>query len=327
MQEFTHWHPVYLSENLKEKPVSIKLNNFSIVLFRNKNKTVSALVNECPHRRMKLSEGKVEEDRIVCPYHGWKISKSGNCTIPSGGEQKSKHPKFTAFEIHGVIWIRLLESETGFPIFDIEDLHHISTVSNVINSPLEIVLDNFTETEHTSSVHALLGYDSEDLPNIEIELTTKENSVRLYNRGKQKKIPFIVRSFLDINKNDKFIDDWTTYFSPIYTVYDQYWEDSKTGEKRKNFLKIYVFFNPIDKDNTEIFAFTFMKYNKLGKFGLNLLVKPSMKYIVDLEVGLDKQMIEKIENKETSLSGQKLSKFDKALGPNRSKIKKIYYGR
>jgi vanillate O-demethylase monooxygenase subunit len=101
----------------------------------------------------------------------------------------------------------------------------------LISAPLELVLDNFTEVEHTSSVHALLGYDINDLSDVEVKLETSETSVRLYNKGKQKELPFFLENFLGIEKQDFFIDDWTTYFSPVYTVYDQYWIDPKTKKQ------------------------------------------------------------------------------------------------
>jgi vanillate O-demethylase monooxygenase subunit len=325
MKEFTHWHPVYLSSELGEKPVSIQLHSQDILLFREKNGNVAAIKDECPHRRMKLSEGIVKENTIICPYHGWEIQKNGSCKTSTGETFVHKNPIFTTVERYGAIWIRLQNSATEFPIFDLDGFHKISVITCTVQSPLELVLDNFTETEHTSSVHSLLGFSQEELKNVEIRLESNESSVRLFNKGKQKPIPYIVRYFLQLKKSDFFIDDWSTYFSPIYSVYDQYWEDSKTNQKRKSALRIYVFFIPESKTRTKLITFTYMKYNKWGNFGLNLFIKPIMSYIVDLEVKKDKTILEKMKNQETTLSGCKLSKFDKALGLNRSRIQKVYY--
>jgi nitrite reductase (NADH) small subunit len=32
---------------------------------------LSAMDNECPHRGAPLSEGMIEEGRVVCPWHAW----------------------------------------------------------------------------------------------------------------------------------------------------------------------------------------------------------------------------------------------------------------
>jgi nitrite reductase (NADH) small subunit len=43
--------------------------------------------DECPHRWAPLSEGAVEDNRVVCPWHGWSFDpKTGaELTNPQGG--------------------------------------------------------------------------------------------------------------------------------------------------------------------------------------------------------------------------------------------------
>jgi len=39
-----------------------------------------AFVDECPHRKVPLSEGRVEDDgTLLCSYHAWKFDGSGKC--------------------------------------------------------------------------------------------------------------------------------------------------------------------------------------------------------------------------------------------------------
>ncbi|MCX7997629.1 MAG: Rieske 2Fe-2S domain-containing protein [Leptospiraceae bacterium] len=323
---WNHWHPLILSKNLKKKPQVVKILSEDILVFRDKNNNLHALKNECPHRRMALNEGTISKDGIVCPYHGWQVSGNGTCLVASTGEQLKHTHNLEVKEELETIWVRKPSSNTEFPKFDLEGYRKIHFQENIIKAPLEIVLDNFTETEHTSSVHAFLGYSEEELKNVNVKLTTTETTVQLYNEGQQKPIPWIIRHFLKLSKTDIFIDDWITFFSPIYSVYDQYWLDSRTRNERHDKLRIYVFFVPVDSHTTRIFAYTFMKYHLTGNFGLNIFVKPAMTWIVEKEVSLDKNMIEKIQNQEISLKGTKLTRFDKALGPNRSRIQKIYYG-
>ncbi len=324
--EWNHWHPLILSKKLGKKPIPISILSEEVVAFRDKYNQAHVFKNQCPHRRMRLSEGKILEDGIVCPYHGWRIFDNGKCYQPSTKKEVSHNLHFEVKEEYETIWIRKPNAKTEFPKFELQDYKKIHFQENIIQAPLEIVLDNFTETEHTSSVHAFLGYGENELPNVNVQLTTTEISVQLYNEGKQKPIPWIIRYFLKLQKNDVFIDDWITYFSPIYCVYNQYWLDSKNKSERYDKLRIYVFFVPVNENITRIFVYTFMKYKLTGNFGFNIFVKPAMTWIVEKEVSLDKNIIEKIQDKNISLKGTKLTHFDKALGVNRSKIQKVYCG-
>jgi nitrite reductase (NADH) small subunit len=42
----------------------------------NVNGVFCALDNECPHHGGPLSEGTVEEGKVVCPWHGWSFDPS-----------------------------------------------------------------------------------------------------------------------------------------------------------------------------------------------------------------------------------------------------------
>jgi phenylpropionate dioxygenase-like ring-hydroxylating dioxygenase large terminal subunit len=323
MNELKHWQVILKSSELQNDPLRVTLNNKEIVLFRSNNK-IAGYFDECPHRRMKLSKGKVHNGRLVCPYHSWSYGTDGSCIKPSGGEGNFSEILFECREHLGLIWIKLANSTADFPILEREGYNFISTTSSLISAPLELVLDNFTEVEHTSSVHALLGYEIKDLSDVEVKLETSETSVRLYNKGKQKGLPFFLENFLGIEKQDFFIDDWTTYFSPVYTVYDQYWIDPKTNKERNNKLKVYVFFTPIDDYSTKIYAITYLKYNIFENFGLNLFLAPALSLFTDLEIYLDTNILKSLASHEVSLKGCKLTKFDKALNQNRIKLNKIY---
>ena len=40
-----------------------------------------AFVDECPHRKVPLSEGRIENDgTLFCSYHGWRFDGDGSCT-------------------------------------------------------------------------------------------------------------------------------------------------------------------------------------------------------------------------------------------------------
>jgi nitrite reductase (NADH) small subunit len=48
---------------------------------------LAALDNECPHRGGPLSEGTIENGRVVCPWHGWSFDPKTGAELlnPLGG--------------------------------------------------------------------------------------------------------------------------------------------------------------------------------------------------------------------------------------------------
>jgi nitrite reductase (NADH) small subunit len=50
------------------------------VCLANVDGRLSAMDNWCPHRHGPLSEGWIEGDRVVCPWHAWAFEvATGNC--------------------------------------------------------------------------------------------------------------------------------------------------------------------------------------------------------------------------------------------------------
>ena len=62
MAVLDHWHPVLCSSQLGRQPVGVRLHGKELVLFRAEGGQIGALEDRCPHRRMRLSAGKVVKD-------------------------------------------------------------------------------------------------------------------------------------------------------------------------------------------------------------------------------------------------------------------------
>lgn len=116
------WHPVARSQDLtEEKLVSARLLEEDIVLWRSGGK-VLAWKDLCIHRGTKLSLGSIENDRVVCAYHGWTYDRNGRCVkIPAHPEQappeKARVTTFSATEGYGLVWACLGAPKNGLPPF------------------------------------------------------------------------------------------------------------------------------------------------------------------------------------------------------------------
>ncbi len=76
-----YWHPVAAAAELTdEKPVkAVKILNEELVVYRDKTGKYGLVGEHCPHRMASLAYGRVDEEGIRCPYHGWKFNGAGKC--------------------------------------------------------------------------------------------------------------------------------------------------------------------------------------------------------------------------------------------------------
>jgi 5,5'-dehydrodivanillate O-demethylase len=76
-----YWQPVAPSGELTaEKPIkAVRILGEDLVLFRDTKGGYGLVAKQCPHRRASLAYGRVDDEGIRCPYHGWKFAASGQC--------------------------------------------------------------------------------------------------------------------------------------------------------------------------------------------------------------------------------------------------------
>ncbi len=318
-----HWHPVLKSTELRDEPVGIRLCGEELVLFRGPGGRVTALEDVCPHRGMRLSLGHVEDGNIVCPYHGWAFDGDGRAVVPPARNRHACAAKWETIERHDLIWVKPSHVVARFPRLELDGYHHIATFRRQVEAPFELVLDNFIEVEHTPTTHALLGYETVD--GVTTQVDAADDVVHVVNKGPQKHIPRALTLVADIATGDEFTDEWWTYFSPIYTVYDHVWRDASTAEI-KEYLRTVVFFVPLDDERTNLIVSAHARRPPLGRFGFNLIAFGALSFLSRYEVDLDVEMVENLADKRTTLAGRKLSRFDTALGRARERIDRIYRG-
>ena len=75
------WQPVALAEELNnDRPVvAVQVFGESLVLFRDQDGNLGLLERNCAHRGADLCYGRLEDNGIRCPFHGWLFSANGDC--------------------------------------------------------------------------------------------------------------------------------------------------------------------------------------------------------------------------------------------------------
>jgi phenylpropionate dioxygenase-like ring-hydroxylating dioxygenase large terminal subunit len=78
------WYPLTASRNVGAAPVALERMGERIVLWRDAENAVHAQEDRCPHRGARLSQGRVIDATIVCPYHGIAIDPDGRiASVPA----------------------------------------------------------------------------------------------------------------------------------------------------------------------------------------------------------------------------------------------------
>lgn len=326
---FDHWHPVLAADRLRGQPVAVRLHGTDIVLFRLSSKQIGALENCCPHRRMRLSLGQVVGDRLQCPYHGWTFDCRGAGQSPGTPKLHATARCFEALESHGVIWLKSEHSRPEFPRFPTlaaDGYFHLFTLHHEVHAPLEVTVDNFCEIEHTPTTHAFFGYALDAMHDVQVRFATTPYSVRVMNCGRPKPMAWAYRLLLGVRPHYLFYDDWTTYFSPVYSVYDHWWADPATGAESLVRWKLFIFFTPCDAGTTRLTTLVFTKSRYPGPAGCMRTVRWLLRRKIDHEIRLDQRILEGLADQSADIAGMKLSRFDKVLALNRERIDRVYRG-
>ena len=122
-----YWQPAALVEELQtNRPVvPVTLLGERLVLFRNDDGEMGLISRQCPHRGVDLCYGRLEENGLRCPFHGWHFDRAGACVEQPGEPAGSRmHEKITVtsypvIEKNGIVFAYMGEGEApDFPAFD-----------------------------------------------------------------------------------------------------------------------------------------------------------------------------------------------------------------
>lgn len=320
-----YWHPVLLSRELGRKPVGVSVVGEEVVLFRTPSGAVGALQDRCLHRRMRLSRGWVEGERLVCPYHGWSFDPAGNGESASTPKMHACAPTFRTVERHGIVWIQSPESARAFPEPPVADFEQLFVLRFEVRAPLELVVDNFAEIEHSCTTHVFLGYDRAGIAETECHVTYEPDSIRILNRGPQRQLHgfgVLERIFRHQSAN-LFVGDCRVRFDPIRLELENYWSDRETGDRRGEKSLGIAWFNPATPDRTDLFFTALVP--RTNPWITRFLFRTAGKKLLEYETGRDIRMVEGIADKDPDIGGMKLSRFDRPLLAIRERLAAEYW--
>jgi phenylpropionate dioxygenase-like ring-hydroxylating dioxygenase large terminal subunit len=110
------------AKQLKATPIRIERFGEKLAVWRDTNGRPVVFLDHCPHRCAPLSLGYIQSDELVCPYHGWRFNRDGECIEKPFEEQgaalKDRHAvkSYPAEDRAGYIWMFYGHREAVTPL-------------------------------------------------------------------------------------------------------------------------------------------------------------------------------------------------------------------
>jgi phenylpropionate dioxygenase-like ring-hydroxylating dioxygenase large terminal subunit len=165
------WYPVCTSEELSSgSPLPARLLGLRFVAFRDVDGRAHVLSDTCIHRGGALGKGKVIDDCVQCPYHGWQFAGDGRCRkIPSlnGGKPpaRAKVDSYPVEERYGIVFAFLgdLPEDERPPLYEISEYDQQGwrpsrTIILNVNCYYERSMENGLDPVHNEFVHPAQGF-------------------------------------------------------------------------------------------------------------------------------------------------------------------------
>ena len=160
------WYPVTFIQDFPEnRPYPFRLYDQPLVLFRNSSGQLVCLLDRCPHRAAKLSDGQIIDGKLECSYHGWQFGAAGKCLHIPQLPENAKIPVaacakfFAVVERQGIVWLWAGEAEIAGEecIPTVADLEYpgLFMVDTVVDLPLDAtyLIENLVDPAHVVISH------------------------------------------------------------------------------------------------------------------------------------------------------------------------------
>ncbi len=265
------WYAILPSISLpkKSKPLAIERFGLSLVLWRTENNHVTIFLDRCPHRGAQLSLGKIINNCIECPFHGFRFDREGKCVLAPEFDKAIPGLELTQFIAHescNMIWMYWGDQVQPFDYPVLEKTHNFfsgyySDIKKVWHSHITYCIENQLDYTHLRFVHHNTIGRGFSMP-----VDPKENC-------RQTNITICLKNSDTIALEYFFPNVWMLYVSDR--------------------MKIVLFFTPIDQHTTQLYLRTYR----------NFLKAPIINKVVDCIMNLSNTFILKQDEKIVASQG------------------------
>ena len=246
------WYAILHSQEVKNKPISIKRFGIDLVVWLNPDNQVIVMDDKCPHRSAKLSLGRICDGNITCPFHGFQFNSSGECILaPELGKPilKLRANTYQTKIIADMIWINIGGNND-------DDLSPLLEIHEKFKGIYSLAKKNW-QSNITRCIENQLDY-------------THLPVVHKRTIGKNFKMPIKPKFIRNFNNILSFHRENSINPSSIY-VYPNSWILNISDN-----IKIVVYFVPMSAEETRFYLLTYRSF--LNNFLLRKIVNVIFNY-------------------------------------------------
>jgi len=256
---WNQWYPLIESREVARRPLGVERLGRRFAFWRTADGAVHANLDRCPHLGASLSGGRIENDHLVCPFHGFHFDSEGRCTkIPSVGRSgRVPHglavESFVVREAHGFVWLWWGSREAvaaELPYFaQLESGWRHHTV--IVDWPVHYTraIENQLDVAHLPFVHrSTIGAGGRSVvegPYVE----ASEKGIRVWTTNRRDDGP-PVRSVAELAAAAAGTNPSLDFLFPGVWLLD-------LGQRLKNFIA----FVPINEGRTRYYLRTYHRYS------------------------------------------------------------------
>ncbi|MBN2851716.1 MAG: aromatic ring-hydroxylating dioxygenase subunit alpha [Clostridia bacterium] len=254
------WYAILSSNEVpKNKLVGVIRMGVKLAFWRDQSGQVNCIEDKCCHRGASLSSGKLVDNHVQCPFHGFIYDGSGKVkVIPANG--KSQEPadtyRVTSYlvqEEQGLIfiwWSDQKEKVTPLEFFeDLKQDFYYSQFQRVWDTHFTRCIENQMDVVHVPFVHH--------------NTIGKGNKTIVYGpkvKWENRKLTWYVMNVEDTGKNKaKSASEMPgeDYFS-LQIIMPNIWQNIITEK-----LRVFAAFAPIDDEHTMIYLRYYQSFMKV----------------------------------------------------------------
>ena len=282
------WYAIAESTEVpRNRPVGLLRLGERIVLWRGRDGTVSCARDRCVHRGVALSAGRIAEDHLECPFHGFRYDAKGACKLIPALGRESEVPKrfrlrtYPARDQHGFIWIywakTVPDELPAVPFFDdLDESFSRTTFRDPWPVHYSRAIENQLDVMHLPFVHRTTigrgGRTVVDGPIVEW-------------RGKDA-FRFYVHNRKDDGGSARAADEIDSSEASVYLDFQfpNIWQNSLSDS-----MRVMAAFAPVDEGNTMIYLRFYQKMVRVPL--LRELFDLVMMQVNKIILGQDKRVV------------------------------------
>ncbi len=203
------WYVAGRSEDFGRTLTPATLLGERLVIYRRADGGAVALEDACPHRKLPLSKGTLDGDRVVCGYHGLTFDGTGTCvaapTQPDAVPRRARVASYPVEDRYGFLWIWMGDAAQADPatIFHIPHFDDPAWGATP-RGRMEIacnylwIVDNLLDPSHVAWVH-LTSFAGAGTDNQPLEIDELDDGVIVYRWIADKPAPAYYRDIFGFN--------------------------------------------------------------------------------------------------------------------------------